>query len=453
MKVTVFGIGYVGLVHAAILAETGNEVVCVDIDPTKIERLRNNEIPLFEPGLEPIVVENQAAGRLFFTTDPAVGVAHGEIQFIAVGTPSEEDGSADLSYVLKVADTIAVHLTRGETVVVVKSTVPVGTSEKVRQTLSAGLAAKNANLSFSVVSNPEFLREGSAVSDSLRPDRIILGTHDPVAEERLRELYAPFNRNHEKIIVMDVRSAELTKYVANCMLATKISFMNEMAVLADSLDADIESVRRGIGSDPRIGYHFIYAGMGFGGSCFPKDVRALIRTARDNDMAPSVLEAVQSRNVSQKNVLVDRIKSRFGEDLRNRTFAIWGLAFKPDTDDMREAPARVLMEALWDAGATVRAYDPVAMVECARLYGARDDLVLTPTKEDALAGADALVVCTEWKNFRAPDFDVIRSTLRGPVVFDGRNIYDPAVMARHELEYFGIGRRGKVPAKPAQPLT
>ena len=442
MKVTVFGIGYVGLVHAAILAETGNEVVCVDIDPTRIERLRNNEIPLFEPGLEPIVVENQAAGRLMFTTDPAVGVAHGEIQFIAVGTPSEEDGSADLSYVLKVADTIAAHLTRDGTVIVVKSTVPVGTSEKVRQTLSSGLASKNSNLSFAVVSNPEFLREGSAVSDSLRPDRIILGTRDPLAEERLRELYAPFNRNHEKIIVMDVRSAELTKYVANCMLATKISFMNEMAVLADSLGADIESVRRGIGSDPRIGYHFIYAGMGFGGSCFPKDVRALIRTARDADFEPSVLEAVQWRNVSQKQVLVERIKGRFGEDLSNRTFAIWGLAFKPDTDDMREAPARVLMEQLWSAGAKIRAYDPVAMVECSRLYGSRDDLVLAATKEDALIEADALIVCTEWKNFRAPDFAAIGTALREPVVFDGRNIYDPDVMARHKLEYFGIGRRG-----------
>ncbi|WP_445005410.1 UDP-glucose dehydrogenase family protein [Halomonas mongoliensis] len=440
MKVTVFGTGYVGLVQGTILADVGHEVVCVDVDAEKIARLEQGIIPIYEPGLEGLVKENHAAGRLRFTTDAAMAVAHGDIQFIAVGTPPDEDGSADLQYVLKVAETIAEHMD-AHRIIVDKSTVPVGTADRVRQRVSEVLEARGrAELTFDVVSNPEFLKEGSAVADCQKPDRIIIGTEDEETVEVMRELYAPFSRQHEKIIVMDVKSAELTKYAANCMLATKISFMNEIANLAERLGADIEAVRQGIGSDPRIGYHFIYPGVGYGGSCFPKDVQALIRTADGIDFDAKVLKAVEARNAEQKTTLFAKIRDHFGDELAGRTFALWGLAFKPNTDDMREAPSRVLMEALWAAGARVQAYDPEAMEETQRLYGHRDDLILCGTKEAALKGADALVIVTEWQSFRAPDFALIQRQLTQPVLFDGRNMYDPARMAKKGFTYYSVGR-------------
>ena len=441
MNLTVFGIGYVGLVQAAVLAEVGHDVVCVDVDAAKVERLNQGFVPIFEPGLETLVRENHAAGRIVFTTDAAMAVRHGEIQMIAVGTPQGEDGSADLKYVLSVADAIGREMVASK-IVVTKSTVPVGTADKVREAISAALKARGRDdLAFDVVSNPEFLKEGSAVADCMKPDRIIVGTESENSEAVMRELYAPFNRNHEKIIVMDVRSAEFTKYAANCMLATKISFMNEMANLAELLGADIEEVRKGIGSDPRIGYHFIYPGLGYGGSCFPKDVRALIRTAEDVGYEPVLLQSVEDRNNAQKAVLFDKVKAQFNGDLAGKTFALWGLSFKPNTDDMREAPARVLMEALWAAGAKVQAYDPEAMNEAQQIYGQRDDLLLCGTKEAALRGADALLIATEWKNFRAPSFEAIKQQLGTPVIFDGRNLYDPAVVARHGITYVSIGRK------------
>ena len=441
MNLTVFGIGYVGLVQAAVLAEVGHDVVCVDVDAAKVERLNQGFVPIFEPGLETLVRENHAAGRIVFTTDAAMAVRHGEIQMIAVGTPQGEDGSADLKYVLSVADAIGREMVASK-IVVTKSTVPVGTADKVREAISAALKARGRDdLTFDVVSNPEFLKEGSAVADCMKPDRIIVGTESENSEAVMRELYAPFNRNHEKIIVMDVRSAEFTKYAANCMLATKISFMNEMANLAELLGADIEEVRKGIGSDPRIGYHFIYPGLGYGGSCFPKDVRALIRTAEDVGYEPVLLQSVEDRNNAQKAVLFDKVKAQFNGDLAGKTFALWGLSFKPNTDDMREAPARVLMEALWAAGAKVQAYDPEAMNEAQQIYGQRDDLLLCGTKEAALRGADALLIATEWKNFRAPSFEAIKQQLGTPVIFDGRNLYDPAVVARHGITYVSIGRK------------
>jgi UDPglucose 6-dehydrogenase len=439
-----FGAGYVGLVQAAVLAEAGYDAVCMDVDAGRVERLNQGEIPIHEPGLEQLVRDNHKAGRLRFTTDAVEAATHGRIQFIAVGTPQDEDGSADLKYVLSAADAIGRHMDSGK-IVVVKSTVPVGTGDKVRQVIASRLRERGReDIGFDVASNPEFLKEGSAVSDCMRPDRIVIGTTSPDTEAVMRELYAPFNRNHEKIMIMDVASAELTKYAANCMLATKITFMNEMARLADLLGADIEQVRKGIGSDPRIGYHFIYSGIGYGGSCFPKDIRAMIRIAEDAGFEPEVLNAVQKRNELQKTVLFEKVVARLGADLRGRTFAVWGLAFKPNTDDMREAPSRVIIEALWAAGATVRAFDPVAADECQRIYGERSDLVLAHTKEEALEGADALVICTEWKNFLAPDFDQIRDALSSALIFDGRNIYDPKVVARHGLEYFAIGRGNSV---------
>ncbi len=447
MKITVFGTGYVGLVQGAVLAEVGHDVLCVDVDARKVEALKAGRIPIYEPGLEEIVRKNHADGRLGFTTDAAEGVAHGRIQFIAVGTPPDEDGSADLSYVLAVAATIAGHMVERK-VVVTKSTVPVGTADKVRAKLAEGLAARGeagAGLGFDVVSNPEFLKEGAAVADCMRPDRIVIGTDSEEAEEILREVYAPFNRNHDKIIVMDVRSAELTKYAANCMLATKISFMNEIAGLAERLGADVEAVRQGIGSDPRIGYHFIYPGAGYGGSCFPKDVKALIATAREAGFEPRVLQAVEDRNDAQKEVIFQKIRGHFGADLSGRVFALWGLSFKPNTDDMREAASRVLIEALWAAGARVQAYDPEAMEETQRIYGDRPDLTLCGTKEAALRGADALVVMTEWQAFRAPDFDLIAEKLASPVIFDGRNLYEPARMEKRGFAYYAIGR-GRVAA-------
>nr|WP_317402746.1 UDP-glucose/GDP-mannose dehydrogenase family protein [Plesiomonas shigelloides] len=448
MKVTVFGIGYVGLVQAAVLAEVGHDVMCVDVDARKVENLKNGIIPIYEPGLTPLVKSNYAAGRLTFTTDAKSGVDHGEIQFIAVGTPPDEDGSADLQYVLAVAKTIATHM-QSHKIVVDKSTVPVGTADKVRAAITEVLQARGSELAFDVVSNPEFLKEGAAVSDCMKPDRIVIGSDNADAVEMMRELYAPFNRNHDRLICMDVRSAELTKYAANCMLATKISFMNEMANLAECLGADIEMVRKGIGSDPRIGYHFIYPGCGYGGSCFPKDVQALVRTSESIGYQPQLLQAVEAVNNRQKYRLPTLIKQHFGEDLRGKTFALWGLSFKPNTDDMREASSRVLMEELWQAGAKVQAYDPEAMEETQRIYGLRDDLLLLGTKDAALNNADALIICTEWQNFRAPDFDLLKDKLRHPVIFDGRNLYEPERMQKRGFTYYAIGRGASVQAGPS----
>jgi len=439
MKVTIYGSGYVGLVTGACLAQVGNHVMCVDIDPAKIEGLKQGQIPIYEPGLEDMVLDNIRAGRLTFTLDPAEGVRHGLFQFIAVGTPPDEDGSADLSHVLTVARSIAENLSEYR-IVVNKSTVPVGTADRVRETIQKVLAERGNGGEFDVVSNPEFLKEGAAIEDFMKPDRVVVGTDNPRTAELMRALYAPFNRSHDRVIVIDVRSAELTKYAANAMLATKISFMNELANLAEKLGADIEQVRQGIGSDPRIGYHFIYPGCGYGGSCFPKDVKALERTARQVGYQASLLEAVEAVNDRQKERLFQKITRHFGEDLSGRTFALWGLAFKPNTDDMREASSRVLMEALWAAGAKVRAFDPVAEEECERIYGKRDDLTLCESPEQALEGADALAIVTEWNVFRSPDFDQIRQALKQPAIFDGRNLYDPEHMASMGFDYYAIGR-------------
>ena len=439
MKVTIFGTGYVGLVQAAVLADVGHEVCCVDVDEAKVVGLKNGVIPIYEPGLEELVIENYREGRLIFTTDAGEGVNFGQIIFIAVGTPPEEDGSADLQYVLAVAATIAENM-QEEKVIVDKSTVPVGTADKVSKALATGLKLRGTDIPFEVVSNPEFLKEGAAISDCQRPDRIIIGTESENAEKLMRQLYQPFNRNHDKIIVMDPRSAEMTKYAANCMLATKISFMNEMANIAERVGADIEHVRQGIGSDPRIGFQFIYPGCGYGGSCFPKDVNALVHTAKINGYTSEILNAVESVNARQKSKLFEYIGSHYGEDLTGKNFALWGLSFKPNTDDIREASSRVLMEQLWAAGASVRAFDPEAMDEIRKVYGDNENLLLVDSKEDALEGADALVICTEWHNFRAPNFDTIRDKLADKTVFDGRNMYDPLVMKEKGLKYYCIGR-------------
>jgi len=439
MKVTIFGTGYVGLVTGACLAEMGNHVVCVDIDAGKVERLKRGEIPIYEPGLEEVVQRNHVSGRLDFTTEAAPAIAHGELIFIAVGTPPDEDGSADLQYVQKVASTIGRHLDR-YAVVVNKSTVPVGTADRVREAVATELAARQVTVEFDVVSNPEFLKEGAAVEDCLRPDRIIVGASSERAVALLRKLYAPFNRNHDRMVVMDERSAELTKYAANAMLATKISFMNEIANIAERVGADVELVRQGIGSDPRIGYSFIYPGAGYGGSCFPKDVQALERTAHAHGYEARLLGAVEAVNRQQKGKLFELISRHLDGRLAGRTVALWGLAFKPNTDDMREASSRRLMEQLWSAGAKVRAFDPEAREEAQRLYGDRDDLVLCEHAMDALQGADVLAVVTEWKTFRSPDFTAIRAALAVPAVFDGRNLYDPAVVEEAGLAYYGIGR-------------
>jgi UDPglucose 6-dehydrogenase len=443
MNVTVFGTGYVGLVQAAILADAGHHVVCVDVDATKIANLEKGVIPIYEPGLEPLVIKNYESKRLEFTTDAAKGVHHGEVIFIAVGTPPDEDGSADLKYVLAVAGTIAEHMADRK-IVINKSTVPVGTADKVHARITEVLNARGAQVAFDVASNPEFLKEGSAVADCQRPDRIVIGTTSAHVEERLRELYEPFNRHQEKIIVMDVRSAELTKYAANCMLATKISFMNEMANLAERLGADIEAVRKGIGSDPRIGYHFIYAGCGYGGSCFPKDVQALERTARQVGYEAQILQAVEAVNERQKSRLFEQMQHHYQGDLKGKTFALWGLSFKPNTDDMREASSRVLMQHLWDAGAIVQAYDPEAMNETQRIFGNRADLRLMGTKEAALQGADALIIVTEWRDFKAPDFELLKTTLSAPVIFDGRNLFEPVRVKKLGFAYYGIGRGDSV---------
>jgi UDPglucose 6-dehydrogenase len=447
MKVTFYGIGYVGLVQAAVLADAGHDVCCVDIDQNKIDDLKNGIIPIFEPGLTALVESNYAEGRLTFTTDAEFGANYGELQFIAVGTPPDEDGSADLKYVLKVAETIANYMTSPK-VIINKSTVPVGTADKVSAQVDKVLNSRfeqGKAPSFFVVSNPEFLKEGSAVADCKRPERIIIGTDSVETEELMRELYAPFNRNHEKIIVMDIKSAELTKYAANCMLATKISFMNEMANIAERVGADIENVRHGIGSDPRIGYQFIYPGCGYGGSCFPKDVQALVRTADGIGYESQILKAVEAVNYAQKNKLFEYISKHYGlaenlDAIKGKTFALWGLSFKPNTDDMREAPSLVLMDALWKAGAKVQAYDPEAMEETQRICGNRTDLTLMGTKEAALKNADALVICTEWQNFRAPDFNLLSETLVTPLVFDGRNMFEPERMKNKGFEYYSIGR-------------
>ena len=439
MNVTIYGSGYVGLVTGTCLAEVGNDVLCVDIDENKINRLKNGEIPIFEPGLETLVLRNTAAGRLRFTTDAAEGVSHGLFQFIAVGTPPDEDGSADLQYVLAVAKSIAENIQEYR-VVVDKSTVPVGTADKVRAQIQDVQKQRGAQIEFDVVSNPEFLKEGAAIEDFMKPDRIVVGTDNPRTTELMRALYAPFNRNHDRMISMDIRSAELTKYAANAMLATKISFMNELSNLAERLGADIENVRIGIGSDPRIGYHFIYPGCGYGGSCFPKDVQALERTAAQVGYGATLLNAVETVNKNQKMVLFSKINKHFAGDLKGKTFAIWGLSFKPNTDDMREAPSRTLMEALWEQGAKVRVFDPEAMAETTRIFGNRDDLAFGENPEAILDGADALVVVTEWNLFRSPDFDAIRSKLVNPVIFDGRNIYDPELLHNKGFTYYGIGR-------------
>ncbi|MBM7424650.1 UDP-glucose dehydrogenase family protein [Spongiibacter marinus] len=439
MNVTVFGIGYVGLVQAAVLAEVGHSVVCVDVNTERVENLKKGIIPIYEPGLTPLVQANVEAGRLQFTTDAELGVKHGRIQFIAVGTPPDEDGSADLQYVLAVAKTIATHMEEHR-IIVDKSTVPVGTADKVSGCVASVLAERGVAIPFDVVSNPEFLKEGAAVADCQKPDRIIVGTDSAAVEEKMRELYAPFNRNHERLIVMDVRSAELTKYAANCMLATKISFMNEIANLAERLGADVEKVRQGIGSDPRIGYSFIYPGCGYGGSCFPKDVQALVRTAEKVGYTPELLRSVEAVNKRQKCKLFENLSQHFNGDLQGKKIALWGLSFKPNTDDMRDAPSRVLMEAVWAAGGSVQAYDPEAMNETQRIYGHRADLTLMGTKEAALNGADALVVCTEWNVFKAPDFELVKSSLTHPVIVDGRNQYEPELVEGYGLAYYGIGR-------------
>jgi len=439
MKISIVGTGYVGLVTGTCFADVGNQVLCVDKDQSKIDQLLNGEIPIFEPGLDSLVKANVEADRLQFTTDIKQAVEHAEIMFIAVGTPPDEDGSADLSHVLAVARAIGQNLTEHR-VIVTKSTVPVGTAAKVRAAIQQELDTRGVDLKFSVASNPEFLKEGAAIDDFMKPDRVVVGADDDKAVATLRSLYAPFNRNHERLIVMDIPSAELTKYAANAMLATKISFMNELSNLAERLDADIELVRQGIGSDPRIGYHFIYPGCGYGGSCFPKDVQALHRTAKQHGYDARILDAVEAVNQDQKSVLLNKIDTHFGDDLAGKTFAIWGLAFKPNTDDMREAPSLVIIDGLISRGATVKAYDPVANEEASHLFAGNDSVSFTSDLYDATQDADALVLLTEWKEFRSPDFSRLKQQLATPTIFDGRNIYDPTQLATDGFRYFGIGR-------------
>ena len=440
MKITIFGTGYVGLVTGTCLAEVGNDVICVDVDKSKIDLLNNGGIPIYEPGLEELVHKNREQGRIKFTTDIKTGVDHGLFQFIAVGTPPDEDGSADLQYVLSVAASIGEHM-QDYRVVIDKSTVPVGTADKVKAKIQSEMDKRGAAHDFDVVSNPEFLKEGAAIEDFMKPDRIIVGTDNVRTAELLKAMYAPFNRNHDRLYVLDVRSAELTKYAANAMLATKISFMNELSNIAELTGADIEKVRIGIGSDPRIGYHFIYPGAGYGGSCFPKDVQALERTAREYGYNAELLASVESVNYRQKEVIFNKISTHYNNDLKGKTFAVWGLSFKPNTDDMREASSRVLMEALWKAGASVKAFDPEAMEETARIYGEHNGLTLVDSAEEAVDGADALIVMTEWNVFRSPDFQKLKTALKDPVIFDGRNLYNPDAIKEAGFNYYSIGRR------------
>lgn len=439
MRVTIFGTGYVGLVTGTCLADSGHEVMCMDVDEAKIAGLKQGVIPIYEPGLEPMVSENVRRGTLHFSSDAAEAVNFADVIFIAVGTPPDEDGSADLKYVLSVASSVGELMNSAKTVIT-KSTVPVGTSDKVLATLQNALQKRGSDLQVDVASNPEFLKEGAAINDFMKPDRIVVGTSAERVRKQMTELYAPFNRNSDRMLFMDIRSAELTKYAANAMLATKISFMNEIANLAELLGADVEQVRHGIGSDPRIGYQFIYPGIGYGGSCFPKDVQALSRTGSEHGMPLQILNAVEDVNNNQKRKIVELVKRHYGGEVAGKTFAIWGLSFKPRTDDMREAPSRVIMEALWDAGASVQAYDPEAMQEVERIYGHRDDLRLVGTRDAALVNADALIICTEWQHFRAADFEQLAQTLRDKVIFDGRNVYDPDTVTAAGLTYYAIGR-------------
>lgn len=442
MKVSIFGCGYVGLVTGACLADVGNHVVCVDVDSSKVERLNRGEVPIFEPGLDAVIRRNRDAARLEFTTDVARAVEHGLFQLICVGTPPDEDGSADVRHIVAAARSIGAHLAR-YAVVIIKSTVPVGTSDRVRQEVRTALSGRNAAVDFDVVSNPEFLKEGAALEDFVRPDRVVVGTDNPRTTELLRALYEPFTRNHDRLVTMSIRSAELTKYAANAMLATKISFMNELAAVAEQVGADIEDIRIGIGSDPRIGYSFIYPGIGYGGSCFPKDVKALIHTARQLGVDAKLLRSVESVNEHQKSVLIEKVQAHFAGELTGRTFALWGLAFKPNTDDVREAPSRTLIDALLAAGAHVRAYDPVAVAQVQRTYAAgphAQRLTFCKDAYEAVDGAQALLIATEWQEFRSPDYDRLRTMLSRPVIFDGRNLYDPALMQRLGFEYYAIGR-------------
>lgn len=445
MKVTIFGTGYVGLVSGACLADSGHEVMCMDVDADKIAGLRQGVVPIYEPGLDAMVADNVKLGNLHFTSDASEAVAFADLIFIAVGTPPDEDGSADLKYVLAVASE-AGRLMNSVKTVVTKSTVPVGTSEKVRDAVQKQLDARGSELQINIASNPEFLKEGAAINDFMKPDRIIVGTDSARVRKQMTELYAPFNRNSDRMIFMDIRAAELTKYAANAMLATKISFMNEIANLAERLGADIEQVRHGIGSDPRIGYQFIYPGIGYGGSCFPKDVQALARTGQQNGMQMQILEAVESVNHRQKQRIVDLVNKHYPQGIKGKVFAIWGLSFKPKTDDMREAPSRVIMEALWQAGASVQAYDPEAMHEVERIYGHRDDLRLVGTRDAALINADALIICTEWQHFRAANFEQLAEILTDKVIFDGRNVYDPDTVSAAGLRYYAIGRGASLQA-------
>lgn len=440
MKLTIFGSGYVGLVTGACLADIGHNVMCVDRDEAKTKALQQGVIPIYEPGLEKKIAVNAKAGRLHFTTDAQKGIDHGKVVFIAVGTPPDEDGSADISAVLSVAKTIATFMTESK-VVVTKSTVPVGSADQVRDIITQSLQAQGKSIAFDVASNPEFLKEGNAIEDFEKPDRIVVGVSNRETAEVLREIYAPFNRRHNRMVEMDIRSAELTKYAANAMLATKISFMNELSNIADAYGADIEAVRVGIGSDARIGYHFIYPGPGYGGSCFPKDVKALSAMARRKNVPSALVDAVEDVNERQKMVLVDKIEKHYGtKNFKGKIFAMWGLAFKPATDDMREAPSRVIMEALWERGAIVQAYDPKAMHECERIYGKRADLVLCDNAHNTLKNADGLIVVTEWKEFQGIDTDELKTMMRNPVIFDGRNIYEPKRLKKQGITYYGIGR-------------
>lgn len=438
MNITIFGTGYVGLVTGACLAESGNTVFCVDVDEKKIEGLKNGIVPIFEPGLEDLVEQNAAAGRLQFTTDAQEGVDHGRFIFIAVGTPPNEDGSSDLRYVEAVAKTIGEKLNH-PAIVINKSTVPVGTGDRVREIIDTELKARGVEIAYDVVSNPEFLKEGAAIEDFQRPDRIVVGAESPESIEAMRQLYAPFNRNHNRFMAMDIRSAELTKYAANAMLATKITFMNEIANIAERVGANIESVRVGIGSDTRIGYNFIYAGIGYGGSCFPKDVRALVNTAQSHGYDAQLISSIEDVNQRQKKVLLQKIINVYGQDLRGKTFAMWGLAFKPNTDDMRDAPSREILEGLWQHGARVQAFDPEALDSAEQLYGEHEQFQLVGSRDDALANADALIIATEWRQFRSPDWELLRERLADKTIFDGRNIYDPARVRREGFTYYGIG--------------